>query len=143
MQDERIRRERPFLARQRRGELVLHDHGVVGIGNTDPIGHPQNVPIDRQTGYAERMPEDDVRGFSSDAGQSNERLHLRRHFASVALDESGSHPGERLRFGSKEAGRLDLRLELGDRRLRESASVGIASEQRRRDAVDALVGALR
>jgi hypothetical protein len=94
VQDERIGRDCPFLGRLRRRELVLHDHGIVGIGDADPIGHPQNVTIDRQTRNAERMTEDDVGGLPSHAGQFDQRLHLCRHFACVALDESGSHSGE-------------------------------------------------
>ena len=46
-------------------------------------------------------------------------------------------------FGAEEAGGLDLRLELRGRRPRQRACVGVAAEERRRDLVDALVGALR
>ena len=57
--------------------------------------------------------------------------------------ELGRHAEERARLRAEEAGRLDLRLELVGRGARERRGVGIAREERRRDLVDALIGALR
>ena len=47
------------------------------------------------------------------------------------------------RLGAEEAGGLDLRFEFRDGRARERARVRIAREERRRDHVHALIGALR
>jgi hypothetical protein len=143
VQDQRIGGERPFLGRQNRGQLRFHDHGVVGLRNSDPVGYPQHVTIDRQTRNAERMPQHDVGRLPSNAREFHKRLHLRRNFACVAFDQSGSHPGERFRFGSKEARGLYLRLELGGRRARQRARIWVAFEERRRHTVHTLVGALR
>ncbi len=49
----------------------------------DAIGDPEHVPIDRQAGHAERVAEDDVRRFSADAWQRDERVHRRGDFAAV------------------------------------------------------------
>ena len=72
----------------------------------------QDVPIDRQSGDAERVAEHDVRRLAADAGQLDERLHRRRHLAAVAFDERLRHADERLRLRAEEAGRVNLRLEL-------------------------------
>ncbi len=63
--------------------------------------------------------------------------------AAVVLRQRRRHADEGTGLRAEEAGGLDLRLELGGRRPRERAGVGISLEQRRRDLVDALVGALR
>jgi hypothetical protein len=143
VQDQRIGGERPFLGRQRRGELSFHDHRIVRLRNADPIGYPQHMTVDRQTRNAERMPQDDVGSLPPDARKVDQRIHLRRNLSRMALDQCGGHPGERFRFGSKKARGLYLRLELGGRRARQRTRVRIALKERRRHAVDTLVGALR
>jgi hypothetical protein len=143
VQDQRIGGERPRVRRQRPRQLIFHDDRVVRLGDPYSVRHPQHMAIDRQTGNAERMAEDDVRRLPSNSWQLDQGVHARRHVARVPLDERGRHAGQRLRLGTEEAGGLYLRLELGRRRLREGARVGVPLEERRRDAIDALVGALR
>lgn len=94
MQDQRIGRERPLLVWKRRRELLLHEDGIVGPGDADPVRDPQHVAIDRQTRNAERVAENDVGRLPPDAGQFDQGVHPRRDFARVALDERAGHPGE-------------------------------------------------
>jgi hypothetical protein len=143
VQDQRVGRERPLLGWKRRGQLILHDDGILGFGDADPVRDPQHVAIDRQARNAERVTQHDVGRLPPDAGQVDQGVHARRHFARVALDEGVGHSGERLRLGPEEAGRLNLRLELVGRRPRQRACVRISLEESRRDPIDALVGALR
>lgn len=143
MEDQRVGSHSPLLARKRRAELPFDDLGVIGRRDADSVRDPQHVPIDRKTRHTQRVTEDNVRGFASDAGKQDERLHLRRDLAAVVLDERGGHADERFGLRTEETGRLDLRLELRGRRARQRPRVRIAREERRRDFVDALVRALR
>jgi hypothetical protein len=68
VQDQRIGRERPFLGCKRRRELILHDDGIVGLGDADPVRDPQHVAIDRKARNAERVTENDVGRLPPDAG---------------------------------------------------------------------------
>ena len=101
------------------------------------------MAIDGKPRHAERVPEHHVGRLASDARQCDERLHRARHLAAMGLDDFGRHAQERARLRTKEPGRLDLRLELAGRRARERVRVRVAAEERGRDLVDPLVGALR
>ena len=101
MQDERVRRAGPSFGGQRAAQLLLDDHGVVRFGDADAVGDAQHVSIDRQSGHAQRMPQDDVRRLAADARQLDERVHVGRHLAVMALDERLRHADERLRFRAK------------------------------------------
>ncbi len=126
-----------------RAQLLLDDLGIVGPGDADPVGDAKDMPIDGKPRHAERVAEDDVGGLASDARQFDQRVHRARHLAAMGLDDLGRHTQERTRLGAEEPGRLNLRLELVGRRPGERAGVRVAAEERRRDLIDALVGALR
>ena len=64
-------------------ECRFDDHRVVGVHEADAIGDAQHVAIDRQPRHAERVAEHDVGGLASDAGQSDERVHVGGHLAAV------------------------------------------------------------
>ena len=87
MEDQRVRRPRPFPWRHRRAQLLLDHLRIVRSRNPDAIRDAQHVPVDRQPGHAERVPEDDVRGLAPDARQLDELLHRLRHLAAVPLDD--------------------------------------------------------
>ena len=75
--------------------------GIVTFRDADAVRDPQHVTVDRQPRDAERMPEHDVRGLAADAGQLDERVHVRRHLAAVMLDERLRHADQRLDFARK------------------------------------------
>ena len=90
VQDQRVGRPRPLRRRHRSAELLLDDLGIVRPRDADPVRDAQHVPIDRQSGDAERVAEHDVRRLAADARQLDERVHRRRHLAAVSLDERRS-----------------------------------------------------
>ena len=118
--------------------------GSSPLRDADPVRDAQHVAIDRQPGHAERVAEDDVGGLAADAGQLRELLHRRRDLAAVLL--ARPRPPCR-RATSTWRGRN--RWTGSAARARRSwpcaapSAFGIALEQRRRDLVDPLVGALR
>ncbi len=81
--------------------------------------------------------------FRPTPGSSTSASMRRGHFAAVVFNQRARHSHQRLRFGSKEAGRVNLRLELAGVRGRERRGVRIAPEQGRRDAIDAGISRLR
>ena len=104
----------------------------------------QHVAIDRQPGHAERVTEDDVGGLAADAGQLVERVHRRGHLAAVLLDRPRwPCRASDFDFARKKPVDWICGSSSRGRRLRERTRVGIALEERRRDLVHALVGALR
>jgi hypothetical protein len=143
VQDQRVGHQRPLLRREDRAQLLFDDYGIVRFRDTDAVGDAQNMTIDGEARHAQRVAQDDIGGLAPDTGELDEILHARRDFAVVLLHERARHSGERLRFHPEEAGGLNLGLELRCRRLRQRAGVRISREERRRDLVDALVGALR
>src|SRR5947207_8550710 len=101
------------------------------------------MTIDGQSRHAERVTEDDIRGFAAYAGQVHELVHRLRDLPAVPLDARVRHADERSRFRAKETRGLDLRLELLCRRLRERGGVRIAFEEGRGDLIHPLVVTLR
>jgi hypothetical protein len=128
VENERVGRDRPLSLRQRRSELLLHHLRVVGFRKADPICDSQHVAIDRQRRDPQRVTQDDARSFPADSRKLDEILHSRRYLAPMLLDERGGHAHQRLRLHPKEAGGLDLRLELCRRRPGERRWIGVSSE---------------
>ena len=132
-----------MLAWQRRAQLRLDLLGRRRLGDADPVGDPQHMPIDRQAGHAQGVAEHDVRRLAADAGQRRQRVHVGRHLAAVRAEQGLRHAQEHLGLLPEEAGGDDLRLELRGRRRGEPLRIGIALEERRRDLVHARVRRLR
>ncbi|HEX2444322.1 MAG TPA: hypothetical protein VHJ77_10295 [Vicinamibacterales bacterium] len=143
MQDQRVGCQRPFFRREERAQLLLDDDRIVRIRDADAVGDAQDMTIDGEPRHAQRVTQDDVGGLAADAGEFDELLHARRNLAPMLLDERDRHAGERLRFHPEEAGGLNLGLELRRGCPGQRARVRVSFEERRRDLVDALVGALR
>src|SRR5262249_340313 len=87
VQDQRVGRLGPVRLAECRGELLLDDFRLVALGDADPIGDAQHVPVDRQPWDAKRVAEDNVGGFTADAGQRDECVHAGWHLAAVIGDE--------------------------------------------------------
>ena len=117
--------------------------GSSDLRDADPIRDAQHVAIDRQTRHAKRVAEDDVRGLAADARQARRAPPWWPGSRRRGARRRRRHAHERPRLRAEEACRLNLRLELLGRRPRERAGVRVSLEERGRDLVDALVGALR
>ena len=64
-----VRGSRPEGVWQRPAQLRLDLHRIVALGDANPIGNTQDVPIDGQSRYAERVAKYDVGRLAPDAGQ--------------------------------------------------------------------------
>jgi hypothetical protein len=143
VQDQGIGRRRPLLPGYRGAELRFDGLGIVTFRDANPVRHAEHMSIDRQARHAEGMPEHDVRRLAADTRQLRQRIHVGGDVAPMPFDDGRRHTVERLRLRAEESRRLDLRLELVGRRRGERLCVRVALEQRRRDLVHTLVGALR
>src|SRR5262245_47787276 len=63
VQDERVGRARPSCLRQRATKLLFDDDRVVAFGDPDPVRDAEDVAVDGESRYAERVAEDDVGGL--------------------------------------------------------------------------------
>jgi hypothetical protein len=143
VEDQRIGRLRPLRRRRRGAELLLDDFRIVAARDADPVRDAQHVAIHGQSRNAKGVAQNDVGRLAADAGKRGELRHRLRDVPMMPFADRCRHAGERFGLGAEEAGRLNLRLELGGGRPVQRRRVWIALEQRRRDLVHALVGALR
>ena len=134
---------RPTRLRDHLGELVVNSLRIVGAGETEALGHAEDVSVDGDRGLVERVAEHDVGSLQSDTGECDERITGSGNLAPVAIDKRLRHPEHRLRLRAEEAGRLDLALEALRRRRHVVGGPTVSLEQRRRHDVHAFVGALR
>ncbi len=88
------------------------------------------------------MPQDDIRRLPSDPRQLDKVFHSGRYRAVVATDHRGCHPDQRPGLGPEESSWPDEPLYFVQFRLGERRGIRVASEERRRHGVDALIGAL-
>ncbi len=142
VQDQCVRRPGPVGRGQCGVQLLFDNLGVLASRNADPVCDAQHVSIDGQTGNAKRVSQDHVRCLAADAWKRDELVHRSRNLACVLRYDSVGHADERPRLGSEEAGGLNLRLEFVCRRTRKRRSTWIPPEERRRDLIYALIGAL-
>ena len=99
--------------------------------------------IDRDARHAESRAENDVRRLAAHAGQRDQFLHRGRYLAVVQFHKLPAAGEDALSFVAEKARRLDHFLQLALLRRRERVSIGIAGKQGGRDAIDALIRALR
>ena len=104
---------------------------------------PRHVGVDRQSRFVVPNRAHDVAGLAADAGQRHEVVELDGDLAAEARLDRLRHADEVLRLRAEEARRLDDRLELGGIGVGQVGRRRVPGEQRGRDHVDALVGALR
>ena len=77
---------------------------IVGSGQTESLRHALHVGIDDNTGLAEGIPENDIRGLSADARQGDQFLHRVRDLFAEALGHGFAAGDEMFRFVLKETG---------------------------------------
>jgi hypothetical protein len=142
VEDQGVGGERPLRRRHSGAQLLLDNLRIVRSRDADPVRYPKHVSVDGKAGHSECMPEDDIRSLAADARQFNELGHRRRHLPAVALDAGGRHSQKGSGLRTKEPSRLDLGLEFVSCRPGENVGVGIPLEERGRDLIHALIGAL-
>ena len=98
----------PIALRNEFVEVALDFFRRFFVGKADFATQPQDVRVDDETGRdSERVSENDVRRFASDAGELNEFFERRRDFAVKTLDDSAARLGNVRRFRSVKTATLD------------------------------------
>ena len=98
--------------------------------------------IDDDTGLAEGIPENDIRGLSADARQGNQFLHRVRDLFAEALGHGFAAGDEMLRFVLEETGGTNELFEFRKRSRSQLCRLPIPPKECWRDLVDSLVGTL-
>ncbi len=134
---------RPLGPRQEFGDHGLHLDRLLERRPTEPAHQAAEVRVHRQPRHTEGVAEHDVRRLAAEARQGEELGKASRNLATVPLHQGGTEPDQAARLVAEEAGRTDHRLEPGPVGTGIIRRRRVAAEQRRRDLVDPLVGALR
>ncbi len=142
MQQQALRDSRPLGFRHELLQVLFDLVWIVGSGQAESLCHALHVGIDDDTGLAEGIPENDIRGLSADAGQGDQRIHRVRDLFAEALGHGFAAGDEMLRFVLKEAGGTNKLFEFGEIGRSQLRRLPIPPKERRRDLVDSLVGTL-
>jgi len=122
---------------------VLFDQvWIVGSGQAESLCHALHMGINDDTGLAEGIPENDVRGFSADTRQGDQLIHRVRNLFAETLGHGFSACDKMPRFVLKEAGRTNELFKFRKISLRQLCRVPIPPKERWSDLVDSLVGTL-
>ena len=127
------------------GVQVLFDaNGVDLPGEPQTARDPGDVRVDHEAlVLAERVAENDVCRLASDPGQGDELFHRFGHSSPVLRGDRRAGAAQAPRLGVEEAGLPDVPLERPGGRAGVVGGRPVFAEERRRDLVDADVGALR
>ncbi len=128
-----------------RGHQVLFDLvRVVVVGQAQPLTDAGHVCIDDDaTGDLVGVGQHHVRRLAGHRRQGQQVVHVARHLAAVAIHQRPAGVLDRLGLVTVVAGWPHHLFQLPQVRVGEGGRVGVLREQRRRHAVDALVGTLR
>ncbi len=77
---------------------------IVGSGQTESLRHAFHMGIDDDTGLAESIPKNDIRGLSADARQGDQLFHRVRNLFAEALGHGFAAGDKMFRFVLKETG---------------------------------------
>ena len=86
MQKETLRSFRPFRCGQQLLEVHFDFFGICMASEVQPPRHSFHVSIDHDRRLIERIPQQNVRGFTPDSGESRERFHGFRNLAMKYFD---------------------------------------------------------
>jgi hypothetical protein len=71
--------------------LLLNDLGILRPGDANPIGHTQDMAVDRESWNTKCVAKDDVGGLASDSRKLNEIVHRLWDVAAVAFNDFSRH----------------------------------------------------
>lgn len=92
VEDQEVREDGPVSFRDDFQQVFLYLLGVFVCREAEPVREPPDVGIHNDSFiYAESVPEDDVGGLASDAGEGGEFRHGSGDLAVVVLDEGAGH----------------------------------------------------
>src|SRR5229473_1876453 len=143
VQYEAHRERRPIGWRQYPLKVALDLFGIGVACQAEPPRQPPHMRIDYETGLAEDMPTQDIGGLTPDARKRHQLFHRSRHLTAETFEDLARRTLQRFRLVPEEAGRDDKPFDSFRRRRRHRCNIGNFSKERRRNAVDTLVGALR
>ena len=130
VQNQRVRRLRPFARRQRAAQLLSTSTGSSDVAMPMRFDTRSTWRSTGSPGTPSAWPRTTFAVFRPTPGSSTSASIVLRHLAAVMLDERARHSHQRLRLRSEEARRVNQRFQLFRRRLRKCGGVGIALEQR-------------
>jgi hypothetical protein len=133
----------PFLRGQECAQVRLDFYRVVVARESEPSRQPTDVSVDGQSGKVEGHTAHDVRRFATDAGQGDEVVHIRWHFAGERVHHGIGHADEVSRLGTEEAGGSHDLFDVANVGDGERLGVGITPKQMRRHHVHPRIRALR
>ena len=133
----------PVLLRQNRHQLLFGVQDVFRVRQPDPVGYAEDVGVDRDRVSPHRHRIDDVGRLSSHARERAQFFQRARHFSVKARDDIAASAQNMLRLAVVEPAGKDLFAQflLGQRK--HFFRRAVFRKEFRRDAVDALVRALR
>src|SRR5216683_2332965 len=143
VQYEAHRKRRPIGRRQYPLKVALDLFGIGVARQAEPQRQPPYMRIDHETGLAEDMPKQDIGGLTPDARKRHQLFHRSRHLTGETFEDLARRTLQRFRLVPEEAGRDDKPFDSFRWRRRLRCNIGNFSKERRRTAVDTLVGALR
>ena len=113
MEDENVRQHRPVLARKQRHQVCFDFDGVCLLRKAQTRTQAPDMSVDDDTFVlSERVAENDIGGFASDAGQFDESIHRIRNLAVVPLYQRLAESNQTLRFVAEEARAFDHLFQL-------------------------------
>ncbi len=133
----------PVITRKKLFQVSLRLLDAAPVAQAPALREPVDVCVDWKRRHAPRLCHHHARGLVADARQGLEFGERPRHRAAVPLDQEARQRGDILRFRRCQPARPDDRVDCLDGHARHFLRSVSEREQRRRDFVHALVGALR
>jgi len=142
MQQQALRDSRPLGHRHELLQVLFDQVWIVGSGQTESLRHALHMGIDDDTGLAEGIPENDIRGLSADARQGDQFFHRVRDLFAEALGHGFAAGDEMFRFVLKETGGTNELFEFRKISRSQLCRLPIPPKEQWSDLVDSLVGTL-
>ena len=109
MKNHAVAEHAPSRPREQGHEILFDPQGRGRGGQPKPCRQPRHVGVNHDTDVdAKSISKDHICGFSSNAGQRNQRLKFLRNFALVVLHQLLRGPVQEFCFVSMQSNGLDM-----------------------------------
>ena len=125
-------------------ELFLRLQGILAVGGqSQPFAHAEDMRIDGHGGLVPDNGTNDIRRLASNALQGLQIVDIIRYLTAVYFYQPLRHLYQVLGFAAGITDRLNVREDIVAGGASHGFSRRVGGKERRRDEIDALVGALR